>query len=153
MFPLRDENPRVHTPVAVIAIIVLNGLVWLFVQGLGSGYALAESLCLYGLVPGDLLGHLDTGHAIPVGNNLMCRLDGPNPETVLTSMFMHGGWFHILGNMWFLWVFGDNIEDVMGPFRFIAFYLLCGAAAASRRSSPTPRAPFPWSAHRAPSVA
>ena len=98
--------------------------------GVGSTYALAESLCLYGLVPGDLLGHLDTGHAIPLGNNLVCRLDGPHPETVLTSMFMHGGWFHILGNMWFLWVFGDNIEDVMGPTRFVVFYVLCGAAAA-----------------------
>ena len=130
MFPLRDENPTIRTPVAVIAIIALNGLVWFFVQGFGSGYALAESLCLYGLVPGDLLGHLDSGHEIHVGNNLMCRLDGPNPKTVLTSMFMHGGWFHMLGNMWFLWVFGDNIEDVMGPARFIAFYLLCGAAAA-----------------------
>ncbi len=143
MFPLRDENPRVRTPVAVIAIVVLNGMVWLFVQGLGSGYALAESLCLYGLVPGDLLGLLDTGHAIPVGNNLMCRLDGPNPETVLTSMFMHGGWFHILGNLWFLWVFGDNIEDVMGPFRFIVFYILCGIAAAFAQIVTDPSSPIP----------
>ena len=73
----------------------------------------------------------------------MCRLDGPNLETVLTSMFMHGGWFHILGNMWFLWVFGDNIEDVMGPFRFIAFYLLCGAAAAFAQILTDPSSPIP----------
>ncbi len=62
---------------------------------------------------------------------LVCTLDGnASPTTLFTSMFLHGGWFHILGNMWFLWVFGDNIEDVMGPLRFIVFYLLCGLAAA-----------------------
>ena len=69
MFPLRDENPRVHFPYATIAIIAVNALVWLLVQGLGSQYALAESLCLYGLVPGDLLGNLapPAGEAPPSG--------------------------------------------------------------------------------------
>ena len=131
MFPLRDENPTARKPVAVIAVIVLNALTWGFVQGFGGDYPLAESLCLHGLIPGELLGLIDMGHQLPVGQNLVCTLDGnANPATLLTSMFLHGGWFHILGNMWFLWVFGDNIEDVMGPFRFIVFYLLCGLAAA-----------------------
>lgn len=131
MFPLRDENPTARKPVAVIAVIVLNALAWGFVQGFGGDYPLAESLCLHGLIPGELLGLIDMGHQLPVGQNLVCTLDGnANPATLLTSMFLHGGWFHILGNMWFLWVFGDNIEDVMGPFRFIVFYLLCGLAAA-----------------------
>jgi len=131
MFPLHDENARVHFPYATIAIIVLNALVWLLVQGLGSQYALAESLCLYGLVPGDLLGNVAPGTSINVGANLVCQFDGnANPVSLLTSMFMHGGWLHIVGNMWFLWVFGDNVEDVMGPIRFLMFYLLCGLSAA-----------------------
>ena len=131
MFPLRDENPTARKPVAVIAIIVLNALTWGFVQGFGGDYPLAESLCLHGLVPGELLGLIDMGHQFAVGPNLVCTLDGnASPATLLTSMFLHGGWFHILGNLWFLWVFGDNIEDVMGPLRFIVFYLLCGLAAA-----------------------
>ncbi len=131
MFPLRDENPTARKPVAVIAIIALNAWAWGFVQGFGGDYPLAESLCLHGLIPGELLGLIDMGRQLPMGRNLVCTLDGQsNPATLLTSMFLHGGWFHILGNLWFLWVFGDNIEDVMGPLRFIVFYLLCGLAAA-----------------------
>ena len=107
MFPLRDENPRVHPPYATVAIIILNVLVWVAVQGFGNHYALAESLCLYGLIPGDLLGNAVPGTSIPLGSNLVCQLDGTaNPASLFTSMFMHGGWFHIIGNMWFLWVFG-----------------------------------------------
>ncbi len=131
MFPLSDENPRSRVPIATIALICLNAGVWLLVQGLGNAQPLAESLCLYGLVPGDLLGNITPGTRIQLGANLVCQYDGaPNPSSLLTSMFMHGGWFHILGNLWFLWVFGDNVEDVMGPLRFVAFYVLCGLAAA-----------------------
>jgi membrane associated rhomboid family serine protease len=82
-------------------------------------------------VPGDLLGNLAPGTSVPLGANLVCQFDGGgNPTSLITSMFMHGGWFHIIGNMWFLWVFGDNVEDVMGPVRFIIFYIVCGLAAA-----------------------
>ncbi len=144
LFPLRDENPTVRVPYAVIAIIVLNALVWFFVQGFGNTYALAESLCLYGLVPGDLLGLINEGTRISLGNNLVCALDAsPNPGSLVTSMFMHGGWFHILGNMWFLWVFGDNIEDVMGPVRFVIFYILCGLAAAAAQIATDPSSTIP----------
>jgi membrane associated rhomboid family serine protease len=131
LFPLRDENPCVHFPYATIAIIVVNGIVWVGVQGLGSQYALAESLCLYGLIPGELLGNVAPGTNIQLAANLACQFDGTsNPASLITSMFMHGGWFHIIGNMWFLWVFGDNVEDVMGPVRFVIFYVICGLAAA-----------------------
>lgn len=131
MFPLRDENPTRHRPYAVMVIITLNALAWLLVQGLGFQEPLARSICLYGLVPGDLLGHLPAGTRIDLGGGLACQFDGHgNPLTLLSSMFLHGGWFHIIGNMWFLWVFGDNIEDVMGPVRFVVFYVLCGLAAA-----------------------
>lgn len=131
MFPLRDENPLAGVPYATIALIIMNAVVWFAVQGAGSAQSLSESLCLYGLIPGDLLGNVVPGTSIALSDTLGCRLDGvSNPKSLFTSMFMHGGWLHILGNMWFLWVFGDNVEDVMGPFRFIVFYLLCGLAAA-----------------------
>ena len=131
MFPLSDDNPRNRPPIAVIAIILMNAAVWLLVQGMGAPDQLAKSLCLYGLIPGDLLGQVAPGTRQILSETIVCQLDGSgNPTSLFSSMFMHGGWFHIIGNMWFLWVFGDNIEDVMGPFRFIAFYVLCGLAAA-----------------------
>ncbi len=131
MFPIGDENPRLHTPYATLTIIALNLIAWVFVQGLGNDHALAESLCMHGLVPGDLLGFTQPGTMIPVGEQFVCRFDGnADPTTLVFSMFLHGGWLHIIGNMWFLWIFGDNVEDAMGPLRFIVFYLLCGLAAA-----------------------
>jgi len=131
MFPLSDNNPTARVPVATIAIIIINVLVWFLVQGFGAPAPLAESLCLYGLIPGDLLGNVQPGTRQAMSDTLVCLLDGRgNAITLITSMFLHGGWFHIIGNMWFLWVFGDNVEDVMGPVRFVAFYVLCGLAAA-----------------------
>jgi membrane associated rhomboid family serine protease len=132
LFPIRDENPTVRAPIAVILVIALNGAAWVFLQGLGSGNALAASVCHLGLTPGELLGTVPRGFAVPVGPNLQCVLDGSGTLlTPITSMFMHGGWFHIIGNLWFLWIFGDNVEDAMGPARFVIFYLLCGLAAAA----------------------
>ncbi len=131
MFPLSDNNPTARLPVATIAIIIVNVLVWFLVQGMGAPDSLAKSLCLYGLIPGDLLGTVQPGTRQALSDTLVCILDGDgNTATLFTSMFLHGGWFHIIGNMWFLWVFGDNVEDVMGPVRFAFFYLLCGLAAA-----------------------
>ena len=131
MFPLSDDNPRNRLPIATIVLIALNVLVWVFVQGLGNVDALARSLCLYGLIPGDLLGTVVPGTRMPISETLVCVLDGDgSPTALVSSMFMHGGWFHIVGNLWFLWVFGDNVEDVMGPVRFVVFYLLWGLAAA-----------------------
>jgi membrane associated rhomboid family serine protease len=131
MFPIRDENPVVRPPVATIALVGLNIASWVFVQGLGSHAALTRSLCLWGLIPGDLLGTAPAGISVPLGPDAVCTLAGSGSLiTPITSMFMHGGWFHIIGNMWFLWVFGDNVEDAMGMFRFLLFYILCGLAAA-----------------------
>ena len=144
MFPLSDENPRLRLPIATILIIGLNVLVWLLVQGFGTPEALGKSLCLYGLVPGELLGNLAPGTRQALGANLVCEYDGsPNPGSLITSMFMHGGWFHIIGNLWFLWVFGDNIEDVMGPVRFVIFYLLCGLVAAGAQIATDPSSTIP----------
>ena len=131
MIPFRDENPTVNLPIATYVIIGMNIIVWVVVQGFGATYPLAESFCNYALIPGDLLGNAPANTQIAVAQNLTCPIDGRGElSTLVSSMFMHGGWFHIIGNMLFLWVFGDNVEDVMGPFRFAAFYVLCGLAAA-----------------------
>jgi membrane associated rhomboid family serine protease len=131
VLPIRDENPRVHPPTATVTLIALNALAWVLLQGLGSDTALTRSICLYGLVPGDLLHTATIGSQVPLGDGLVCVLDGGSSwTTVISSMFMHGGWLHLIGNMWFLWIFGDNVEDAMGHVRFVLFYLLCGLAAA-----------------------
>jgi rhomboid family protein len=130
VLPYKDENPTVLTPVAMIGIIVLNVLAWLFIEGAGSREAVAASVCQLGMIPGELFGTLPIGTRVPLGRGLACVIGTPHYATVITSMFMHGGWFHIIGNMWFLWVFGNNIEDSMGHARFVVFYLLCGVAAA-----------------------
>ena len=144
MFPLRDENPTLRTPVAVMAIIALNVAAWALVQGFGSGAPLAQSLCDWGLIPGELLHTAQPGTLVPLGENLACRLE-PNSNlfSMVTHMFLHGGWFHLIGNMWFLWVFGDNVEDAMGPARFWVFYLLCGLAAAGAQILSNPAAAIP----------
>jgi membrane associated rhomboid family serine protease len=135
VFPIRDENPRVHPPVATVVIIALNVLAWALLQGFGTETALSKSICLYGLVPGDLLHTVPIGSQFEMDHGVVCVLDGASTwTTVISSMFMHGGWLHLVGNMWFLWIFGDNVEDAMGHVRFVAFYLLCGLAAAAAQT-------------------
>jgi rhomboid family protein len=132
MFPIRDDNPPILTPYATYVIIGLNVLVWALVQGFGTTRQLAGSICAFGLVPAHLLQTLPSGAAVPVGGGFVCNLgSGSGWYTPITSMFMHGGWMHIIGNMWFLWIFGNNVEDAMGTRRFVIFYLLCGLAAAA----------------------
>jgi membrane associated rhomboid family serine protease len=144
MFPIRDENPTLRDPIAVIVLIGLNLLAWGLLQGWGAGEPLARSLCELGLIPGDLFGRVPEGTLIPLGEGRGCRLEGDSSAlTLLTHMFLHGGWFHLIGNMWFLWVFGDNVEDAMGPVRFTIFYLLCGLAAAAAQIASNPDAAIP----------
>jgi membrane associated rhomboid family serine protease len=131
MLPYHDENATQRTAVVTIAIIGLNVLVWLAIQGAGSGLSLARSVCELGLIPGELTGRLPPGTRFPIGEGLVCLTDpGRQVGNVFTSMFLHGSWMHLLGNMWFLWIFGNNIEDSMGHARFAVYYLLCGVAAA-----------------------
>lgn len=144
MFPLRDENPTLRTPVAVISIIGCNLAAWALVQGFGDGGPLAHSLCDWGLIPGELLRTAQPGTLVPLGEGLACRLEPQaNIYSLLSHMFLHGGWFHLIGNLWFLWVFGDNVEDAMGPGRFWIFYLLCGLAAAGAQILSNPAAAIP----------
>jgi len=131
MFPLRDENPTELVPVVTFVIIAINVLVWLLVQQAGAGDGFLASLCSYGAIPADITGGLDPGTLIQLGPDVACRAAGLGWLTLLTSMFMHGSWMHLIGNMWFMWVFGNNVEDSMGHVRFVVFYLLCGALASA----------------------
>ena len=131
MFPYHDENATTRTPIVTIVLIAACVLTWLLVQGAGAMLPLAASVCNYGLIPGELLGTVAAGASWPMGDEFLCVVDaGRQPGNVLTHMFLHGSWMHLLGNMWFLWLFGNNIEDSMTRSRFVAFYLLCGLAAA-----------------------
>lgn len=144
VFPYRDENETVRTPVITFALIAANALVWLLVQGAGSALSVAASVCDYGLIPAELMLNAAPGTGYSLGNDLTCVIDpGRAPEHIFTSMFLHGGWMHLLGNMWFLWLFGNNVEDSMGRGRFIVFYLLCGIGAAAAQVIAGPASIFP----------
>jgi membrane associated rhomboid family serine protease len=131
VFPYHDENETQRTAVVTIAIIAINLAAWLLIQGAGATLPLAESVCNLGLIPGELTASLPPGAQFPMGEGLVCVTDpGRQYSNVITSMFLHGSWMHLLGNMWFLWLFGNNIEDSMTRPRFLAFYLLCGLGAA-----------------------
>jgi len=106
MIPLRDVIPSRTVPYITITIIVLNTLAW-FVELSMDERTLTQFLYVYGVVPAAF-----------------------SAPTLITSMFLHGSWSHVIGNMWYLWIFGDNVEDRLGHGRFIVFYLLCGIAAA-----------------------
>ena len=143
MFPIRDDNPTIGRSVVTMVLIALNLASWVLVQGLGTNPTLASSVCVYGAIPGELLGLVPAGTQVPLGPGLACTIGEPNWTTALTSMFMHGGWFHLIGNMWFLWVFGDNVEDAMGPIRFTLFYLLSGFAAVAAQMWSDPDSAIP----------
>jgi membrane associated rhomboid family serine protease len=131
MFPYHDENATQRTPYVTLILIALSVGSWIFLQGAGGMLPLAESVCNWGLIPGELTASLAPGTATPMGEDLVCLTDpGRAYGHVISSMFLHGSWMHLIGNMWFLWLFGNNIEDSMTRPRFVAFYLLTGLAAA-----------------------
>jgi membrane associated rhomboid family serine protease len=131
MIPYHDENKTQRPAYVTLAIVALCTLAWVLVQGAGEDVSLARSVCNLGLIPGELTGMLRAGVGFPLSEDMVCLVDpGPQYSHVLTSMFLHGGWMHLIGNMWFLWLFGNNIEDSMTRPRFLLFYLLCGIAAA-----------------------
>lgn len=131
MIPYHDENETQRTPVVTLALIAACSAAWLFVQGAGAAMPLMESVCNLGLIPGELLGTVPVGSGFEMARGVMCVTDpGPQVTHVFTSMFLHGSWMHLIGNMWFLWLFGNNIEDSMSRPRFIVFYLVCGVVAA-----------------------
>jgi membrane associated rhomboid family serine protease len=144
MFPYHDENETSRPAYVTAAIIAINVFVWLFVQGAGTPAALAASVCNLGLIPAELTQSVRPGTAFPMGDGIACLVDpGREPFHVITSMFLHGSWMHLIGNMWFLWLFGNNIEDSMTRGRFVIFYLLCGLAAALLQTMVNPRSIVP----------
>jgi membrane associated rhomboid family serine protease len=131
VFPYKDDNPTVLTPVVTVGIIAVTALVWLFFQGGGSEPRLTQSVCQLGAIPARLFGNPIEPVLTPRGPMVVCSgAAGGAWHTLVASVFLHGGWFHLIGNMWFLWVFGNNIEDAMGHRRFVVFYLACGVLSA-----------------------
>jgi membrane associated rhomboid family serine protease len=146
MIPLGDDNPTVRVPVVTIFLLVAIFAVWVLVQGAGfDDGLLAASVCNLGMVPGELTRLAPLGFGVPLGQDLACVVDNQqiNLLTPLLSMFLHGGWMHLLGNALFLWVFGNNVEDVVGRRRFLAFYIICGLAAAVAHVAVDPASPIP----------
>ena len=147
MIPLSDENPTLHTPVMTWIILGVLFAVWFLVEGAGGGGGdqMASAVCDWGMVPGELTHRAALGTAVPIGPGIACVVDNEriNILTPLTSMFLHGGWMHLLGNALFFWVFGNNIEDSMGGGRFLLFYLICGLAAAGTHILFQPGSPIP----------
>jgi membrane associated rhomboid family serine protease len=125
-------------PLATLGLIALNAYCWFALQGLGMGERLQASVCTWGLIPAELLQK-----AVRASREGMCPIGAPHWLDVVTSMFLHGGWGHLLGNMWFLWIFGNNVEDSMGHVRFVIFYLMCGLGAAALQVAADPGSSLP----------
>jgi membrane associated rhomboid family serine protease len=119
MIPLRDTQPSRGVPVMTILLIVVNALAFFYELSLDP-WSRNHLIATYGLVPDHL-----------------------RYTAIFTSMFLHGGWLHIIGNMWFFWIFGDNIEDILGRVQFLFFYLLCGVAAALTQVALNPDSALP----------
>jgi len=119
MIPLRDVIPSRTTPYITITIIALNAVAWFYEITLPQ-HDLDVFLQTFGVVPASF-----------------------SAPTLITSMFLHGSWMHVIGNMWYLWIFGDNVEDRVGHGRFVVFYLLCGVAAALGQTAIDPSSTLP----------
>jgi membrane associated rhomboid family serine protease len=118
MIPLRDENPSHSFPFFTILLIITN--ITAFVYEFSFGEATDQFIMNFGAIPLEYSKGLNLPDSSAISPYL----------SLITSMFLHGGIGHILGNMWFLWIFGDNLEDTLGKFRFIIFYFVCGLAAS-----------------------
>ncbi|HJZ95257.1 MAG TPA: rhomboid family intramembrane serine protease [Candidatus Solibacter sp.] len=105
MIPLRDTEPSYTRPIVVICLIVLNLIIFLREASMAP-YEQNAFIATYGMIPDEFTW-----------------------KSLFTSMFLHGGWMHVIGNMWFLWIFGDNVEDILGHGKFLLFYIACGMAA------------------------
>ena len=137
MIPLKDDTPRLTTPLLNYFLIFANLAVFLFELSLGR-HAQKTFFYTFGLIPAHLTALLHAphahAHAMPLGLALL---------PILTSMFIHAGWLHLIFNMWFLWVFGRNLEDALGHFPYLVFYFACGIAAALAQTLSNPAALIP----------
>ena len=129
VLPLHDDNPTSTRPYVTVGIIIACALMYVGQHLLLSPAGAQQVAYALGVIPAVLTGR----EVLPPEIALL-----PPPATVFTSMFLHGGFWHLAGNMWFLWIFGNNIEDAMGRVRFIVFYLACGMAAVFAQVLPNP---------------
>ena len=157
MFPLKDNIPTRRFPVLTVALIAANVLVFIFFQEAGISLAGAtvdpQNVVEYGAIPYEIANPGEECGADRGGRQIVCEgmddVSGTAPEqppfwvTILTSMFMHGGLLHLLGNMLFLWIFGNNIEDSMGRLRFVLFYLGGGLVALLAQTAIDPSSTVP----------
>lgn len=133
MIPLRDDNPSRVTPVVTFSLIGACVLAFLWQLSLGPG-ANERAVYMFGVIPAVLFHEAELPESLAVI---------PPFATVFSSMFLHGGFMHLAGNMLYLWIFADNVEDSMGHTRFIVFYFLCGIAAAMAQAVPEPSSQVP----------
>jgi rhomboid family protein len=119
MIPLRDSLPSYSTPYVTMTLIAINVAVFLYMASLDP-YSTNYFVENYGMIPAKF-----------------------SPETMLTCIFVHGGWMHLIGNMWFLWIYGDNVEDVLGRRKYLFFYLLCGVLASTAHLLLNPESQVP----------
>jgi membrane associated rhomboid family serine protease len=133
MIPLKDDSPSALKPIVTISLIVSCCAVFLWQRSLDAA-ASRQAVAALGAIPAVLL----TEARLPADLQWIPRIASP-----LTSMFLHGGWMHLLGNMLFLWIYGDNVEDAMGHARYLVFYLLCGIAAIFVQALSNPQSPYP----------
>ena len=154
MFPLKDDIPTRRFPYLTVALIAINVVMFFGFQGAFFNDAeFDQKVVDYGAIPYEISNPGEKCEASADGQRLLCEgqegVTGQTEDqpstwlTILTSMFMHGGLLHLGGNMLFLWIFGNNIEDSMGPLRFLAFYLLGGAAAVAAQTAIDPSAAVP----------
>lgn len=133
MIPIHDDNPTERPPIVTVALIVLCVLVFMYQASLpprpGEAFVFQ-----YGAIPALVFGQAQLPDEVAAVPAFM---------TLVTSMFLHGGWMHLLGNMLYLWIFGNNVEDVMGHARFVVFYLLCGIVAALSHAATDPSSTIP----------
>ena len=132
VIPIRDHNPRTRFPAVTLLIIAANVVAFLFELSLSPEQQKTLMLTA-GAIPYEIVTRIDIGP----------RDLFPWPGSIWSSMFLHGGWMHLIGNMWFLWVFGDNVEDALGPIRYAFFYLLCGTVGALVQSFSMPDSVVP----------
>jgi len=134
VLPLHDDNPTTTRPYVTVGLMIANVLVFLWQHLLLSPEAGERVVYALGVIPAVLMGR----EALPAELALL-----PAPATILTSMFMHGGFLHLAGNMLYLWIFGNNVEDAMGRVRFLVFYVSCGVAAVFAQVLPNPGSTVP----------
>jgi membrane associated rhomboid family serine protease len=133
MIPIHDDNPTDITPVMTVGIMLV--CIWAFIWQLTLGeHGFTRAVYAFGLIPGVLTGHA----ALPAALDLIAP-----PWTLMTSIFLHGGFLHLAGNVLYLWVFGNNVEDALGHGRFVAFFFICGACAALVQTVEAPQSVVP----------